>query len=275
MNEDIQRISTDLATRAAGIVVKDQASANRATELLLAGKEAVKTIKAHYEPHKVKARATWQGLIDEEKEYLAKVEPVVKRLDAAITSWKLEEDRKRREAEAVAYRAEQERIRLEAEAMRKVKEAEETAEKERVRLEREAEELQKKERDALAAGDKDALADIAEKREEIHQEAQAVLASVEKATDEAIDEAAKAEAILAPAPVIPPPARTEGSYIKHNYSFLVENKAALPEKYKVADQTELNKMARLMGMDFKVPGGRVVDNPSTASIGRRNGAGLN
>jgi hypothetical protein len=274
VNTDIERISTDLATWASGIVVKDQESADRANELLLAGKDAIRKITA-FKPLKQSADEAKRQLLEKEKAELAKVEPVVKRLDGAITSWKLEEDRKRREAEAVAYRAEQERIRLEAEAMRKVKEAEEAAEKERLRLEQETEDLQRKEREALAAGDKDGLAKIEEKREEIHQEAQAVLAGVEKATDEAIDEAAKGEAALAPAPVIPPPARTEGSYIKHNYSFLVENKTALPEKYKVADQTELNKMARQMGEEFKVPGGRVVDNPTTASIGRRNGAGLN
>ena len=275
MNTEIEKLSTDLATRAAGIVVKDQASADAANELIKAGKAVIKEIKTFFELRKAKAYDLWKYECNDEKAWLSKVEPVIAVLDKALTSWTLAEQRKRREAEEAARRAEEERQRLEAETLRKVKEAEEAAERDRLRLEREAEELQKKEREALAAGDKAALAEVETKREEIRQEAKAVLDTVEKATDAAIDEAAKVEATLAPTPVIPEAPRTNGSYVKHNYSFLVENKEALPEIFKIADQVSLDKMARLKGESFKIPGGKVIDKPTTASVGRRNGAGLN
>lgn len=167
MNTEIEKLSTDLATRAAGIVVKDQASADAANELIKAGKAVIKEIKTFFELRKAKAYDLWKYECNDEKAWLSKVEPVIAVLDKALTSWTLAEQRKRREAEEAARRAEEERQRLEAETLRKVKEAEEAAERDRLRLEREAEELQKKEREALAAGDKAALAEVETKREEI------------------------------------------------------------------------------------------------------------
>lgn len=275
MTNEIERISEEMVVQAAGIQVVDQASANRATQMSLTVREAIKGIKARFAPHKEKARAAWQGLVDDEKAELQKAESVIKAIDGKISAWRAQENRKRQAAEVERLRIEREKRRLEEEALRKIKEAEEVAERERLRLECEAAELQKKEREALAAGDKATLAKVEEKREEIRQEAQAILDTVEKATDAAIDEAAKVEASMAPVPFVPEAPKTGGLRPKDNFSFEVEDKVALPEEFKIADQKALNAMARLKGESFKIPGGHVVNNPSEVAIGKRNGSSLN
>jgi len=111
--EDLEKLSTDLAAQAAGIQVVDQASASRATEIILAGKALIKKITGYFEPIKKKARDSWQGLVDLEKAELSKVEPIVNALNQRVSNWRAEEDGKRRAAETAAHRAEEEKQRLE------------------------------------------------------------------------------------------------------------------------------------------------------------------
>jgi hypothetical protein len=85
----------------------------------------------------------------------------------------------------------------------------------------------------------------------------------------AIDEAAKAEAAMTPAPVVPEAPRTAGLSMRDNYSFEVTEKIALPEEFKIADQRALDAMARLKKDEFKILGGHVVNKPFMAEIGKR------
>jgi DNA repair exonuclease SbcCD ATPase subunit len=265
--EDLEKLSTDLAAQAAGIQVVDQASASRATEIILAGKALIKKITGYFEPIKKKARDSWQGLVDLEKAELSKVEPIVNALNQRVSNWRAEEDGKRRAAETAAHRAEEEKQRLEEEVLRKVREAEEQAEGERKRLEEEAEKLRQEA--AEKADDAAALKRIEEEREKLRLQAAENQKRVEEATDMAIDEAAKAEAAMTPAPVVPEAPRTAGLSMRDNYSFEVTEKIALPEEFKIADQRALDAMARLKKDEFKILGGHVVNKPFMAEIGKR------
>jgi len=264
MTDEIEKLSTDLATRTTGLAVIDQASANMATELMLAGKSIVKKIKEKFAPLKDKARASWQGLVDWEKAELGKVEPFIDVLNGRLSNWRAEENRKRQEIEAALRRHEEEKRRLEEEVLRKAREADEKAEHERKRLEEEAERLNQEA--AKKANDEAALKHIDEEREKIRLQAEQNRRIAEEETTLAIDEAAKAEAAMAPAPVVPEPPRTTGLAMRDNFSFEVTDKTALPEEFKIADQVALNAMARLKKEAFKIPGGRVINKPSMASI---------
>jgi uncharacterized membrane protein YqiK len=181
MNIELEKISTDLATRAAGILVVDQGSANRATELILTAKDVVKKIKAFFAPMKESAWTAHQEVVQKEKLELAKIEPVVEALSRAIGTWRMDEDRKRREAEAAAYRAEQLRIMQEAEVKRKTEEALAAAER------------------AEAKGDQEKADKLIEKAAKIEEKA--------------------AAAPLPPAPIIPPKPVTEGLSMRDNWCF--------------------------------------------------------
>ncbi|MCJ7644186.1 MAG: hypothetical protein MUP28_06885, partial [Candidatus Aminicenantes bacterium] len=67
MNTDIEKLSTDLATQATGLTVTDQGSANRATELILIGKDVIKKIKTFFAPMKESAWAAHQEVVQKEK----------------------------------------------------------------------------------------------------------------------------------------------------------------------------------------------------------------
>lgn len=129
MEIELEKLSTDLATRAAGLIVIDQMSASRATELILLGKSALKKIKEFFAPMKESAWIAHQEVVQKEKAELAKVEPVINALNGKVSNWRVEEDRKQRDAEAAAYRTEQLRIMAEADAKRKAEEALRAAER--------------------------------------------------------------------------------------------------------------------------------------------------
>lgn len=268
---EITKLTADLATRAAGLEVRDQASADSATELMLVGKDVIKKIKAFFGPLKEKIKAAHQELVDDEKAELAKVEPVVCRLNELIVGWRRAEERKREEALEASRRAEEVHRRLEEEALRKVKAAEDAAELERLRLEHEAAELQKKEIKARAAGDTATLAKVEEKRAEIHEEARAILASVERATDAAIDEAAKTEVTLTPAPAVPEAPRSAGAAVRDNWEFEVVDPSAVPRTYLTVDEVKIGKVVRALKGQIEIPGVRIFNRPVMVVIGRRPG----
>jgi hypothetical protein len=264
MNTDIEKLTTDLATRAAGILVTDQASANRATELILAGKGMIRKIKDFYELRKAKAHELWRFECDEEKADLAKIEPIVNALNAGVSNWRAEEARKYLAAEAERARIENERKRIEEETLRKAREADEKAERERRRLELEAEEINRKA--AKKTNDEAALKRIDEERERLRIRAEESRRIADEETTLAIDEGAAAESALPPAPAVPEAPKTEGLAMRDNFSFEVTDKVALPEEFKIADQIALNAMARIKKEGFKIPGGRVINKPSMTSI---------
>jgi len=264
MTNDLEKLTTDLATRAAGILVTDQLSADWATEIIHAGKGLIRKIQLFYETRKKKAHELWKLECDEEKIDIAKIEPVIDKLNQGVSNWRAEEQRKRDTAEAEARRAEEKRRWLEEEVLRKVKEAEEKAERERQRLERLAEQLRREA--AKKPDDEAAMRRIEEEREKLRLRAAENQRRVEEATNRAIDKAAKAESKMAPASIIPEAPKTEGLAMRNNYSFEVTNKVALPEEFKIADQVALNAMARIKKEGFKIPGGRVINKASMASI---------
>jgi hypothetical protein len=269
MNSEIEKISTDLAVQAHDLRVVDQASANRATQLVLLGKDAIKKIKAFFMPLKQAQDEAKRKLLEREKAELAKVEPIVTTLSSAIAEWRAAEERKRIAAEAEQRRQEAEKRRLEEEALRKAREAEAAAERERLRLERENEDLRRREAEALRAGDEKTLEAIEEKREEIRQEAHEILASVEMATNQAINEAAKAEAAMTPAPVIPIQPKTPGLAMRDNWEFKVEDPSVVPRAYLCVDEKLIGQVVRATKGKITIPGVRIFYRPIMAEVSPR------
>ncbi|MCJ7644027.1 MAG: hypothetical protein MUP28_06080, partial [Candidatus Aminicenantes bacterium] len=211
-----------------------QGSANRATELILIGKDVIKKIKTFFAPMKESAWAAHQEVVQKEKAELAKIEPVINALNGRVSNWRAEEDRKRHDAEAAAYRAEQLRIMAEAEAKRKAEEALRAAER------------------AEAKGNQ--------------ERADALIAKAAK-----IEE--KAAAIpTPPPPIIPPKPVTDGLSMRDNWCFEVVDPMAVPRKYLTIDTVTIGKVVRVLKDQTSIPGIRVFNQPSMASIGIRNKA---
>jgi len=265
MNIELEKLGTDLATRAAGVVITDQASADMATELIISGKAIVKKIKEFFSPLKESAKVAHQGLVEKEKAELAKVQPAVDRLDLSLSTWRAGEERKRLAAATELRRQEDIRRQLEEEALRKVREAEERAERERQRLEREAERLCREA--ANKANDDATLKRIEEEREKLRLQAAENQKRVEEATDKAIDEAAKAEAALVPAPIVPEAPKTEGLAMRNNWCFEVVDPMAIPRKYLTIDTVTIGKVVRVLKDQASIPGIRVFNHPTMSGIG--------
>ena len=70
------------------IQVTDQASLTRASELLLAGKDLEKTIRAYFAPLKQNAHASWKGICDRENLELSRVTPITERLNRAAADYR-------------------------------------------------------------------------------------------------------------------------------------------------------------------------------------------
>ena len=277
MNTEIEKLSTDLATRTTGLAVIDQASANMATELMLAGKSIVKKIKENFAPLKDKARASWQGLVDWEKAELGKVEPFIDVLNGKLSNWRAGEERKRRKVEAAARRVEEERQRLVEEALRRARVAEEQAESRRQQLEHEGERLAQEA--AKKANDEAALKHIDKEREKLRLQAEESRKIAEEETDKAIDAAAKAEAALAPAPVVPEAPKTAGLAMRKYWKARVTNLPVF--LHAVVDglvsteailpcMTYLNDLAGRLKDQVKIPGVEFYAEERMAEVGKRN-----
>lgn len=240
MNTEIEKISFDLAAQAHGLQVVDQESANRATQLVLLGKEAIKKIKDFFGPRKAKAHELWKMECDEEKAELAKVDPVVSALSSSIAEWRAAEEGKRREAEMARLRTEIERRRLEAEVLRKAQEAEQKA--------REAE--------ARAALEHDEAARRLEKAEAEKAQAEA---------DAIIEIAARDEIEAPPAPAVPEKPQTDGLAMREVWEFEVCDPELIPRKYMCVDYVKLGKIVRVLKDQAAIPGVRVYSRKIMAS----------
>lgn len=220
-----------LAQEAQSLIVRDQQSANRATELILAGKEMVKKIKEYFGPLKKAADEAKKKLLDAEKAELQKVEPYVEKLQSSLTAWRLEEERKRREAEEAARRAELERKRLEEELLRKAEEAR-RLEEEKKRVE--GEEAARKAREEL------------ERR--------------------ALEEAAAREAQITPPPPIPEKPKTEGLTLRENWTFEIVDESQIPREYLIPDPVKIRKVVQVMKEKTNIPGIRVFNQPIVVKV---------
>jgi hypothetical protein len=232
MNTEIEKISFDLASQAHGLRVVDQESANRATQLVLLGKDAIKKIKDFFGPRKAKAHELWKMECDEEKAELAKVEPVVSELSSSIAEWRAAEERKRREAEMARLKIEFERRQLEAEALRRAQEAEQKA--------REAE--------ARAALERDEAARRLAKVEAEKAQAEA---------DAIIETAAREEIEAPPVPAVMEKPQTDGLAMREVWEFEVSDPELIPRKYMCVDYVKLGKVVRALKDQANIPGVRV------------------
>lgn len=215
-----------LAREAESLVVRDQQTANQATELILVGKEMIKKIKDYFTPLKKAADEAKKKLLDAEKAELQKVEPYIEKLQSSLTAWRLEEERKRREAEEAARRAELERKRLEEELLRKAEEAR--------RLEEEKKRIEGEEAARKA-------------REELERQA--------------LEEAAAKEAQIIPPPPIPEKPKTDGLTLRENWTFEIVDASQIPREYLVPDLVKIRKVVMALKEKTNIPGVRVFNQP--------------
>jgi len=113
-----------ISQASAGLEVTDKVSADRASEIIVAGKKLIKAIKDYFDPMKKAADEAKRRILETERQELSKIEPVVADLSAKVSRWLADEERRRREAEEARRRAERDRLMLEAELAMKAKEAE-------------------------------------------------------------------------------------------------------------------------------------------------------
>jgi hypothetical protein len=113
-----------ISQASAGLEVTDKVSADRASEIIVAGKKLIKAIKDYFDPMKKAADEAKRRILETERQELGKIEPVVADLSAKVSRWLADEERRRREAEEARRRAERDRLMLEAELAMKAKEAE-------------------------------------------------------------------------------------------------------------------------------------------------------
>jgi len=118
-----ERAVVNIAEAARSIEVVDKPSADKASELIVAGKKLIKAIKEYFDPMKKAADESKRRILETERQELSKIEPIVSELSAKVSRWLADEERRRREAEEAKRRAELERMRLEAELEAKAREA--------------------------------------------------------------------------------------------------------------------------------------------------------
>jgi len=288
MNYEIEKITTDIVVRAAALEVRDQASASRATELILTGKDAIRKIKLFFAPMKDSAWAAHQEVVQKEKAELGKIEPAVSLLSDRISRWRAEEARKCLAVEAERARIENERRRIEEETLRRAREAEEKAERERRRLELEAEEINRKA--AKKTNDEAALKRIDEERERLRIRAEESRRTADEETTLAIDEGAAAESALPPAPAIQEAPRTTGLTMRRYWKARINDpfmdpikanlrlllRAILDEQVSIEAvspcMTYLNDLAGTLKDQVKIPGVEFYFEERMAEIGKRNKA---
>jgi len=116
---------------------------------------------------------------------------------------------------------------------------------------------------------------IEEEREKLRLQAAENQKRVEEATDMAIDEAAKAEAAMTPAPVVPEAPKTEGLSMRDNWCFEVVDPMIVPRSYLMIDEAKLGKVVRALKGQISIPGVRIFNKPYMAGVGKRIGVGLN
>lgn len=226
MEQIIREDQLALINKAKELIVHDQQSADQATQLILLGKEMIKTIRNFFTPLKKAADEAKKKLLDAEKAELQKVEPYIEKLQASLTAWRLEQERKRREAEEAARRAELERKRLEEELLRKAEEAR--------RLEEEKKRIEGEEAARKA-------------REELERKA--------------LEEAAAKEAQIIPPPPVPEKPKTDGLTLRENWVFEIVDESLIPREYLVPDLTKIRKVVQTLKDRTDIPGVRAYNNP--------------
>jgi len=217
MNEEITKQVDELAARAAGLIVIDRATAEKADLLIALGKDMIKKIKSHYREVKQAQDEAKRKILRMEELDLLKVEPTVTALDNSLSSWRMEERRKAAEVEEKRLAEERRRKELEEEALRKAQEEERKA---REAIER-------------AAFEQDAAA-----RKKAQDEAAEARAKADKILEQAAAEESKFEP---PPPTVAPPAAMAHSYERKVFRFRVQQPALVPRDLCKPDEVKIGK----------------------------------
>ena len=234
MDTELAKQGDELAVRASGLVVVDQATADKADLLISLGKGMIKKIKDYFRPLKQAQDESKRALLRAEELEIIKIEPVVDRLGQSLGSWQLEERRKAREAEEKRLADERRRRELEDEAMRQAQAAATAAQEEKDRAEAEArrKEDQARREAELAVNEeakKKADEDGRKAREEAEQKKQAADKKAREEQDRILAAAAAEEKKLGPSPAVAPAARPMAhSYSRTVWKWRVQQPAEVP-----------------------------------------------
>jgi DNA repair exonuclease SbcCD ATPase subunit len=220
---NFEKQTNEIMLRAQGLQIVDQTSLSKANEVSLAGKGLIKTIRNFFKPLKENAHASWKGICDAESKEIAKIEPIVEKIDAECVRYRVEQDRIRREAEEKRQRAEQERLRIEQEAIRKAQEAERKALEEQRRMKEEAERKIREEKAKIArarseASRKQHEEEMAKIRRDLGFQEQEALRKTREEQDKILAKAAAKESeIIEAAPIVPTKTITQGQALIDNW----------------------------------------------------------
>lgn len=77
----------NITEAARSIEVIDKASADRASELIVAGKKLIKAVKEYFEPMKKAADESKRRILETERQELSKIEPIVSELSTKVSRW--------------------------------------------------------------------------------------------------------------------------------------------------------------------------------------------
>jgi hypothetical protein len=236
MDAELAKQGDELAVRASGLIVVDQATADKADLLISLGKGMIKKIKDWFRPMKQAQDESKRTLLRAEELEILKIEPIVNQLNQSLMSWQAEERRKAREAEEKKLADERRRKDLEDKAIR------EAQEKER----------QAKEATERAAREKDETA-----RKEAQEEAAKAQAEADKILAAAATEEEKLGPSPSPAPVIQPMAH---SYTRTVWKWRIQQPALVPRDLCKPDDALIDravakaKAQGLRPLEVKLPG---------------------
>lgn len=236
MDTELVKQGDELAIRASGLVVVDQATADRADLLISLGKGMIKKIKDWFRPLKQAQDESKRALLRAEELEILKVEPIVEQLSQSLMSWQMEERRKAREAEEKRLADERRRKELEEKAMR---------------------EAQEKERQAREAIDRAAREEDSAARKQAQEEAAKAQAEADKFIAAAAAEESKFEA---PAAAVAAPRPMAHSFTRTVWKWRVQHPALVPRDLCKPDDTLIDravsraKAQGLKPLEVNIPG---------------------
>lgn len=236
MDEIIAKQGEELAIRASGLVVVDQATADRADLLISLGKGMIKKIKDWFRPLKQAQDESKRTLLRAEELEILKVEPIVEQLSQSLMSWQMEERRKAKEAEEKRLADERRRKELEDKAMR---------------------EAQEKERQAKEAIDRAAREEDSASRKKALEESVKAKAEADEILAKAAAEESKFEA---PAAVTPAQRPMAHSYTRTVWKWRIQQPALVTRDLCKPDETLIDRavtQAKSQGLkpvEVKIPG---------------------
>jgi hypothetical protein len=236
MDTELAKQGDELAIRASGLVVVDQATADKADLLISLGKGMIKKIRDWFRPLKQAQDESKRTLLRAEELEILKVEPIVEQLNQSLMSWQMEERRKVREAEEKRLADERRRKELEDKALR---------------------EAQEKERQAKEAIDRAAREEGAAARKQAKEEAAKAQAEADRILAAAAAEESKFEA---PAAVTPAPRPMAHSFTRTVWKWRVQHPALVPRDLCKPDDTLVGRevaRAKAQGLkpvEVKIPG---------------------